>query len=344
MDGVNEQASRIRGRIYNIASDGDSRRRRALADLTMTREVLPGTPLHLHLGNLSLFNLSCGFDDVTVDIDYKHIIKRARGALIRSIGSTVDGVVLSTSITKLHLVDTGLSSSTVHALFNPDDRQDVVLALRLLSAVQRLPLPSSCPERGPAYINSRRVLRLHGKLWHHLLEPYTNVNLSLQEQLIHLSTAAHTALQVYHTDGTLFIPSQLMCDLMLAIKNVYFSVAKFKIDNPAGQFYIILLGTDRLESVFGSVRTMVGNNTNPDGLQLSSRLSAATVCTQILQQHPEWAPSTRRMKIPTLQSQGDDISKKSDHVNPASWVGNVNVANVTLQTRAQQDLIFMHPD
>lgn len=63
------------------------------------------------------------------------------------------------------------------------------------------------------------------------------------------------------------MPPQLYVDIMIMIKNIFFCVAKTKADNPDGKFWIILLGTDCLEELFGILRTMVGNYSNVDILQ-----------------------------------------------------------------------------
>ena len=80
---------------------------------------------------------------------------------------------------------------------------------------------------------------------------------------------------------------------MSMIKNVYFCVAKTQIDNPTAQFWIILLGTDGLEKVFGKVRTMVGGDTNADQLQLANHIDGAVQCINILEEHPEWGAGSR---------------------------------------------------
>jgi hypothetical protein len=76
--------------------------------------------------------------------------------------------------------------------------------------------------------------------------PYLCVDLSLSEQLEHLSAAAHLALALYRMAGKDFIPTNLYIDVMLMIKNAFFCIAKAKVDDPEGEFWIILLGTDRL--------------------------------------------------------------------------------------------------
>jgi len=74
--------------------------------------------------------------------------------------------------------------------------------------------------------------------------PYLCVELSLSEQIEHLSATAHLALILYRLAGKEFIPTNLYIDLMIMIKNAIFSIAKAIIDNPDGKFWIILLGTD----------------------------------------------------------------------------------------------------
>jgi len=77
------------------------------------------------------------------------------------------------------------------------------------------------------------------------------------------------------------------------IKNVFFCVAKAKVDDWDGSFWIILLGTDRLEELFGILRTMIGTDTNLDLFSLASRLSGCTEVSNILAKYPQWDHSPR---------------------------------------------------
>ena len=45
------------------------------------------------------------------------------------------------------------------------------------------------------------------------------------------------------------MPTQLYIDIMIMIKNAYFCVTKTKADNPNGNFWVVILGTDRLKVV-----------------------------------------------------------------------------------------------
>lgn len=49
------------------------------------------------------------------------------------------------------------------------------------------------------------------------------------------------------------MPSLTFKDIILIIKNAYFCVTKAKIHTPDGKFYLVLNGTDQLESTFGMV-------------------------------------------------------------------------------------------
>lgn len=141
-----------------------------------------------------------------------------------------------------------MSSLTADTLLAPNDKQDVVLMLRLLYAIASLP-PAVLSDP-PLVQSSRHSLRLLGRFYWHLLNAYLDVSLSLHQQLVHLSAAAHLMLALYNLDKGGFVPVQTYFDMMCMIKNAYFCVAKVQCDNPEGFFYLILLGTDSLEKVF----------------------------------------------------------------------------------------------
>ena len=106
-----------------------------------------------------------------------------------------------------------------------------------------------------------------GSLFQHLVLPFMQVTLSLHDQLVHLSAAAHLALYLFtvHDARGKAMPSLTFKDIILLVKNAYFCVAKAKIHMPDSDFYLILNGTDRLESTFGVVQTMVRNDANCSG-------------------------------------------------------------------------------
>lgn len=323
-----------RRRLYCISSDGDSRRRRAMALLTLTQSLPPTSPIFRALLDLRLFNLLCGDDDLNGEVDWKHVLKRFRNTLLRLKGIVIDNTVITATILKTHLKLNGMDDSAATAILTPNDKQDVVLMIQLLNGLANL--PPATDNDDPSVRTSRRVIRLLGCLYRNLLETYMHPSLLLSDQLTRLSTAAHIILALYSREQGDFIPIQLYFDVMSMIKNVYFCVAKTQQDDPNGKFWIILLGTDGLEKVFGRVRTMIGNDHHADQLQLTNRIDGAVQCVKILELHPEWGGQSRRITVRSLEEQGNNISKKLDHINPRSWTGDVYVKNVILRSCWQE--------
>jgi hypothetical protein len=252
--------------------------------------------------------------------------------MMRNKGIEIQGFRITPSLLRTHLQSNGVSSFRLRSLLNPNDKQDVVLGYSLLKEIWSL--PPSPPAATPIFVRAREALRIYGQFARHLIFPYICVDLNLDEQLTYLSTAAHLALylEVDNAAHTHFMPNPLFIDIMILVKNAYYCVAKAKVDNPAGKFYLILLGTDRLETLFGLIRTAVGTDANVDVLQLGSRASGLMEVGVILSVHPEWDHSPRRLKMPAVTKDPGDVSAKVDHISPASWQGDVSVASVNLQT------------
>jgi hypothetical protein len=198
---------------------------------------------------------------------------------------TLDGVVLTPQLIKAHLLNAStLDERGINALLSPKDKQDVKLMYDLLTSIACL--HDANATNSPAEQQTWGLLVLLGKLYAHLLEAYTNVDLTLHQQLTHLSAAAHLIIAFYAKEKGGSMPSQLYFDLMTMIKNAYFCVAKTQVDDPEGSFWIILLGSDPLEALFGKVRTISGCDSNIDQLQLANRTDSTVICTNILVEHP----------------------------------------------------------
>ncbi|SJL10364.1 uncharacterized protein ARMOST_13750 [Armillaria ostoyae] len=321
-------------RTICLASDGDPIRGKALIRLTFKHTLPENSPLHPILSRLPFMNLEVGDDDLTADKDYKHVFKRFRNLCLRKAGSTVHGVQIMPSLLRAHLADNGLNTVRINNLLNLHDTHDVKLAYDLLKEIWSLPeIPASTNPR-PGFTATRDALRTMGDLFQHLLMPYICVDLTLSEQLEHLSSAAHMVLALFVEEcaKTKLMPSQLYLDVQIMIKNVFFCVAKAQVDDPEGRFWLVLLGTDRLEELFGIVRTMVGNNVNVDVLQLGERITSATEVSTILALYPHWDTPPRRLKLPALTRDGPVIHDHVDHLKPASWKGDIRVSSVDLQT------------
>ncbi|KAJ7749861.1 hypothetical protein B0H14DRAFT_3603375 [Mycena olivaceomarginata] len=319
IDGVNSKRELTKLRTVSLVSDGETRRAKAFIEKTFLRQLSPASNIYSLLKNLPLMNFWVGDDDITADKDWKHVFKRGRNLLLRKSGLDIMGIHSA-----------GHSTTHINSLFNPEDKQNVTLAFKLLQDIWSLPLPLDTAS--PGFRAQRHALRLTGSLFYHLLFPYICVDLTLSEQLEHLSAAAHIALILYRDGGKRSLPTLLFVDIMLKIKNAYFCVAKAKVDDPTGKFWLILLGTDRLEELFGILRTMIGNDANLDVLQLAGRLTGTTQVANILAKYPHWDRAPRRLNLPALTRDSTELSDKTDHIKPPSWRGDVSVENVTLLT------------
>jgi hypothetical protein len=97
-----------------------------------------------------------------------------------------------------HLESNGVLPCHLRSLLNPNDKQDIVLAYSLLKEIWSLPPPpANC---SPAFALARHTLNIYGEFSQHLMLPYVCINLSLEEQMVHLSTAAHIAFHLYCHD------------------------------------------------------------------------------------------------------------------------------------------------
>ncbi|RXW13825.1 hypothetical protein EST38_g12030 [Candolleomyces aberdarensis] len=251
-----------------------------------------------------LLNKHVGDDDLTCDKDWKHILKRLQNLLLRPRGVLIQNFNITPAIIKTHLRDTGISAEHIHAILNPNDLQDIKLAFDLLRDIWSLPLLPEASSldipRSPGYRAGHESLRILGRFLFHLAYPYLCIELSLSKQLEHLSAATHLAFVLYKTSGKLFLPTLLYTNIIIMIKNMFFCVAKAKVDTPGARFFVILLGTDRLEIQFGILRTVVGNDCNLDMLQILERAGGVIDIANILAHHPEWDRGPRRLQLPAL--------------------------------------------
>ncbi|KJA17143.1 hypothetical protein HYPSUDRAFT_70894 [Hypholoma sublateritium FD-334 SS-4] len=225
-----------------------------------------------------------------------------------------------------HFKSFGLTAEHVRATFNPEDKQDVKLAFNMLKDIWSLPRTSE-DDTSPGKMAAQEALWILGKFLFHLVFPYLCVDLSLSEQIEHLNAAVHMAMALYHQDGKDFLPTGLYIDLMITIKNIIFCLAKAKTDDPEGKFFIILLGTDRLEELFGILHTMIGNNANLDILQLIGRLAGTTEIANIFAKYLHWDRAPHRLKLPVLSHNSKELHDRTDHIKPPLWRGDVRVKN-----------------
>ena len=301
---------------------------------SIKHKLSPESPIYSLLQPLCFLNLFVGDNDLTCNKDYKHVFKRFWNLFVRLHGVTINNRRIMPDIMTNQFKSEGLSADHIRSVFNPDDKQDVKMALDMLKDIWSLPriIDSESTNYNRGFLENCEALWILGKFVFHLVFPYICIDLSLSEQLEHLSAASHLALALYKQAGKQFIPTGLYIDMMIMVKNIIFCIAKAKIDDPNGDFFPIQLGTDQLKELFGILRTMVGNDSNVDILQLVSQLAGTTEVANILARYPHWDSLPQCLKFNALTRESKEIPDSADHIKPPSWKGNTKLKDVSLQT------------
>ena len=200
----------------------------------------------------------------------------------------VNDVVITRLILEQYLVlFPNQTRDSVCKLLDPADPQDVPRAIELICAVADL---RSLDTSGfaPSQMKTIAALQLVGTLFHAMIEPFINPDLSLVEQMEHLSEYSHIALILYRRNGSSFMSNQLYADSQVMVKNVFFYLAKQLLMDPSLPVLLMLSGDDRLENLFGRVRMQGAHNCGVDLKTLMDRLAAAMDLCHIFSVHPSW--------------------------------------------------------
>ncbi|KAK6971591.1 hypothetical protein R3P38DRAFT_2813724 [Favolaschia claudopus] len=171
--------------------------------------------------------------------DYKHKFKRIRGDLCSNAGMVIKNVCVNRELLSLwleRLPDHDWSETSVHALLDPADGQNVSKAIKLLLCIVELGssiLPTMILAR-------RRSLRLQSfRRDVPRIARVINVKLSLSEQIESLVRFSHLLCALYMQNGTSFMSDQLYSDLQTMVKNAVLTVPKVRPDsNPHSQDFL----------------------------------------------------------------------------------------------------------
>ena len=110
----------------------------------MTTELSTDSSIYTLLQSLKFLNLLVGLDNITVDKDFKHIIKRQWNIFMHAKGIEILGFCITPAILHSQLKHHGILPHHLGSLLNPNDKQDVLLAFSLLREIWSLPPPPSC--------------------------------------------------------------------------------------------------------------------------------------------------------------------------------------------------------
>ena len=296
-------------RVTTITSDGDGARRQAFHTLTNCSSIDANSPLFALLKDLKLLCLACGEFELSARYDDKHNAKRFRQRLKCLTG----WVVYQTKMTGATLAklceDLGLEFDT--GLLNPEDGQNVRAAVKLIKILGII-ANAPCPEGktlGPATVMMVKEVRIFACIADGILEPLFGATLSLSDQLVKGSQMAHIVGFLHGQLGAKCLPNQLYHDLQSNVKDLYVSVAKWKVYWPESPFFTFLLGDDRLETDFGIVRT-ISHDRGVDALQLGERIGEIVQADLVLGRHEGWRRPSARL----------DVKVAEDHMNAKAWM------------------------
>lgn len=186
------------------------------------------------------------------------------------------------------LLNTDVSTlERIHTLLSPKDAQDVPRAIKLLNLTADLRnLDSS--SFNPSEQKTHAALSLLGELLEALVEPFTNPELSISQQITSLIKFAHILFALFLKHESAFMPHHLYNDLQCMVRTAVFRVAQTMILNPQNKVYLCLLGDDVLEVLFGRVRMLGAHSPNVDIDEFKNRCASALRLDGIFKAHPSW--------------------------------------------------------
>ncbi|KAF6764585.1 hypothetical protein DFP72DRAFT_1059553 [Ephemerocybe angulata] len=303
------------GEIVNVSTDGESSFRGARYELGLKAPASRGSDV---LRGLSGLNTHVGDNDLLGCCDPKHIFKRfAQNLRSATLQITLGDTAIGHHDIPAALRHSEVTEERINMLLNPQDKQNVPIALDLIKELRNTTVPNS-----PA---SKRIqhVKLLAELYSFFIVPFTDTTLSLAAQIRMLSTYAHLTFALYCKHRQDFMKGALYGDSMSIVKSIIILVARWQVEDGEIIFYIILIGTDRIEGVFSHVRTQ-DHARNCDILQLGNKSSIGAEINRILLRWPDLHRGHEKRDIKD--------SKGEDHINPASWdiTADLTVGSVVL--------------
>jgi len=252
--------------IWSIASDGDPKWHPALYLHCMVCELTPTDPLYQHVGKLQGMNLYTGIDGMMQDLDIKHDLKHKYIILsqvsfffiliwtqyqqgICKTLSTCESILINTTVINKsllaswlkHLTNEDWSENFIYSLLNltfsvtnaiqtlisPKDPQDVPRAVKLSKLLAKIHNLNTS-DFNPSEHTTHQALSLLGELVDALIEPFTNPEFSISEQIINLVKVAHIACALFLKHEGTFLPPHLYSDLQSVVQTSILQVAHTK--------------------------------------------------------------------------------------------------------------------
>jgi hypothetical protein len=238
-------------------------------------------------------------------------------------GISLYGYVVTAPLLARYLRRLGLNAVQIAALLEPHDAQNVPAAIDLVKKLEEIANLSTQGMDSSEH-QDLATIRAFSNLFGSFVKAYTDLSLSLSDQMSLLAKYALMGAWFYRRDTTRFLPNQLYIDSMTCIKNAYICLAKQKILDPRESFFLILLGTDCVEQLFACARMIGGHNPNFGLYTFALLLGMGLDINRVLDNNPKWHVGHRRLNT----SRGES----ADHLRPKHWKGNVVAGDVDLKS------------
>jgi len=283
------------------------------------------------LADAPFFNFVGSRRGTTPGCDLNHVGKRNRARGKSAKGSRVGNFTFNkVELARLFRISSVVKDSKqAVSPLNPDDNMDVKEMVRYLQAVRGITAKSydEFPQRFRDEQGSRErylATELYGEITGSLAALIIGHKGALEEEGKHMSvedllkTASKLSFLLFFLfrkhKSDLF-PNQHYRNVQDTVKNIYCCVTLSK-HHKIYDFIWFLNTSQRLEQLFGIVRSMEGGNLNFDSLGLQQRVGEAATISQIYARHPEWDSPPRKLTC-TL-----------DRKNCRSWKGDTNIKHV----------------
>ena len=136
---------------------------------------------------------------------------------------------------------------------NPKDKQNVTLATEFNLTFTMAVLNADISSINFRVSNITSPLKELCHVINGVLAIYCFCDYSIDDQLKTVSKAMHVLLMLYRKYHKV-VPNVLYHDLQMTFQNIFYSAAKYKIYHPQSPLFLMLLGSDVLERLFGIMR------------------------------------------------------------------------------------------
>jgi hypothetical protein len=321
------------GPIWSVGTDGAAPRRKGGTHYCLKEDVSAEKGYGKKLHQLPGMNLKVGPEDITLDFDWKHLIKRESQFCLHNtshvhmlmshlsgFGTQIrckKGMFLLNKAVTAQLIATylhrvGFRRDKIKELLKLKDGQNVPAAIELVEALEKV---ANIPryELTLSEYHDQRAIGVFAEIFGSYVHGFSQDKSSLTEQMALLSKYSHLVAYFYREGKTSFMQNELYYDSMTCVKNAFFCLAKQQDLDPTQAFYLFLLGSDGIEKLFAYARMAGGHSPNFSFDMLAQRLGEGVDIARIMAEYPEWYSGHRRLTAA--------YGKRTDKLSPPTWEG-----------------------